>query len=252
MGLAKKKAVSSAAKKKVSKKKSSSKKIKKLSRKGIDSLIVEHRDHGRRLAWSFLSGWRIRMPQDEVVSIVGAALCEAANRFDPGREVAFKTFFFYHLRGMLLKEISRMVKQKSLMRISNHHSEEGIALEAQTSAGLDYPLMEKRTPEKLIQKKQLSNFCLDACEKLDDLEKEVLMRYFVNDQPLVDIAKNLSYCRCHISRVKSKALKKLSTYLQQALGKDIEDIDNIKMPTKKINKRALGAYKGGRGRRKRE
>ena len=124
MGLAKRK--SEASKKK---KKSSSKKIKKLSRKGIDSLIIEHRDHGRRLAWSFLSGWRIRMPQDDVVSIVGAALCEAANRFDPGREVAFKTFFFYHLRGMLLKEVSRMVKQKSLMSISDHHSEEGITLD---------------------------------------------------------------------------------------------------------------------------
>ena len=63
MGLANRKSVSSASKKKVSKKiaskkKASSKKIKKLSRKGIDSLIVEHRDHGRRLAWSFLSGWR--------------------------------------------------------------------------------------------------------------------------------------------------------------------------------------------------
>ena len=249
MGLAKKRSASTSCSRKDSS--LSSKKIKKLTRKGIDSLIVEHRDHGRRLAWSFLSGWRIRMPQDEVVSIVGAALCEAANRFDPSREVAFKTFFFYHLRGMLLKEISRMVKQKKLMHISDHHSEEGITLENQVSASWDYPLVESKTPENLVQKKQLSNFCLSACDKLDDLEKEVLMRYFVNDQALVEIAKNLNYCRCHISRVKSKALKKLAAYLREALGKDIKDLDNIKMPSDKVNKRALSSYKGGRGRRKR-
>ncbi len=250
MGLAKKESKSSKKKVSLEKKVSSSKK-KKLTRKGIDSLIVEHRDHGRRLAWSFLSGWRIRMPQDEVVSIVGAALCEAANRFDPSREVAFKTFFFYHLRGMLLKEITRMVSRKKLMQISDNHSEEGVKLEKQISASWDYPLIESKTPENLTQRKQLSDVCWSACDRLDDLEKEVLMRHFVSDQALVDIAKNLNYCRCHISRVKSKALKKLSMYIKEALGKDISDIENIKIPDNKTDKVKLKAYKGGRGRRKR-
>ena len=223
-------------------------KSKKLSLKKINDLVVDHRDHGRRLAWSFLSSWRIRMPQDEVISVVGAALCEAAHRFDPSREVAFKTFFFYHLRGMLLKEVSRMIDDQKLMHLNYGSSDTEQAM----SASWDYQLVENDNPEKIIEKREISMACWRASQHLDDLEKDVLMRYFVNDEALIDIANTLNYCRCHISRVKSRALIKLSKHLSEELGKDIADLKHLRIPKKSEVARAFSAsYKGGRGRRKR-
>ena len=246
MGLAQLKYSESNSKKALSKKKKAPI-PKKLSLKKINDLVIEHRDHGRRLAWSFLSSWRIRLPQDDVISVVGAALCEAAHRFDPSREVAFKTFFFYHLRGMLLKEISKMIDDQKLMQLSTGANDN----EPVVSASWDYTVVENENPEKLIEKKELSLACWRACQKLDELEREVLMRYFVNDEPLIDIANNLNYCRCHISRVKSRALIKLSKYLSDELGKDLKDIDNIRLPKKASLAKAIATnYKGGRGRRK--
>ena len=48
-----------------------------------------------------------------------------------------------------------------------------------------------------------------ACEKLDLLEREVIYRIYVKEHQLMDIANSLGYSRCHISRVKKKALETL-------------------------------------------
>ncbi len=230
----------------------------KLTPKQMEETILEHREHGRRLAWSFLSSWRIRMPQDEVVSVVGAALCEAAIRFDPSKEVAFKTFFFYHLRGMLLKEISRIIQeQKILQFIPNGMVGNDYRGEQLSVAPIIPPLIETNNPEKIIEQKQVAGACWDACTQLDPLEQEVLIRCFVYDEPLVSIAKELKYCRCHISRVKSRALAKLSQLLSEddVLKDRYEDsevsLEEIALPRAKSSRKKVG-YTGGRGRRKRK
>lgn len=223
--------------------------FKKLSREKMEALILDHRDHGRRLAWSFLTTWRIRMKQDEVISVVGAALCEAANRFDENRGVAFKTFFFYHLRGMLLKEISRMIHEQRVLQFFPHSTMlEGNPGEQGVYSGPPVVPVEQNNPERLIEKKEIAKITWDACAQLDDLEQQVIIRHFVNDQSLIDIAEELNYCRCHISRVKSRGLAKLQRHLRKALqrsedeGRDVVNADALETLRR--------SYTGGRGRRR--
>lgn len=222
------------------------KKGKRLNKKQQEAIIIEHRDHGRRLAWSFLSSWRIRLAQDEVVSVVGAALCEAAVRFDPSREVAFKTFFFYHLRGLLLKEISKMIQNQKVLQLSpGNLNNETLRADQISNSHWDYNLIETENPEKITQRRQIASACWDACAQLDTLEQEVLLRFFVHDEPLVNIAKGLGYCRCHISRVKSRALSKL--------GKLLREPSEVTGAQGVLVQRKAGStedYTGGRGRRK--
>lgn len=241
----------------------------KLSRKKIDQLILEHREHGKRLAWSFLSSWRVRMGQDEVLSVVGAALCEAANRFDPSRDVAFKTFFFYHLRGMLLKEIARVIQeQKVLQFMPTGLGADALRSEQYIPGNWSLQLVENNNPERIIEKRQVASACWEACAQLDTLEQEVLVRYFVYDEPLVQIAKELDYCRCHISRVKSRALNKLSRLLKNSavlverarLAAQVEvdeeeetegSLDDLALaPARGRSAAQRKNYTGGRGRRK--
>jgi len=225
--------------------------FKKLSPEKLEAIILAHRDHGRRLAWSFLTTWRIRMRQDEVVSIVGAALCEAANRFDETRGVAFKTFFFYHLRGMLLKEISRMIHEQRVLQFYPHTVlNEGTSVDQSIYAGPTVIPVEHNNPEKLIEKKEIASLTWGACGRLDELEQEVIVRHFVNDQPLIDIAHELNYCRCHISRVKSRGLAKLQRYLKTSMKAEegVEREALSELPPASDN--SPRSYTGGRGRRR--
>lgn len=229
--------------------------VQKLSKERFEEIILEHREHGRRLAWSFLSSWRVRLHHDEVTSIVGAALCEAAYRFDESRGVAFKTFLFYHLRGMLLKEIARAVSEQRVLQYVPGSS----LTETHGSEGASQPLPESQIidqddPEKLVERQELANICLEACRELDELEKEIVLRHYVYDEPLIDIAEDLQYCRCHISRVKSRGLGKLEVRLRERLfpGEKkhlpiAETAGNRDFPIKRVRSKA---YTGGRGRRK--
>lgn len=228
-----------------------SSKMTKRKRKKADILMVENREHGVKLAWSMLNKWRIRMNPDEVESVVGEALVESALRFDEAKGAQFKTFFFYHLRGMLLKEVAFLIKES---RETFHIPSEVLENPVQASTsnisvgGLmkNHYLIEKRDPEALLIQKQFQKRFWDQCFALDELEKEVTERHFIMDEPLKKIADDLNYCRCHISRVKSRALKTLKEFVPLILDDELTKKDLLRAKETVLAKK----YTGGRGRRK--
>lgn len=227
--------------------------VRKLSPERFEQIVLEHREHGRRLAWSFLSSWRVRLHHDEVSSIVGAALCEAAHRFDESRGVSFKTFLFYHLRGMLLKEIARAVsEQRVLQYVPGSTLSDGLG--SVTDASQTFPdtqPVEMDDPEKIVERQELANICLEACKELDELEREIVLRHYVYDEPLIEIAEDLDYCRCHISRVKSRGLGKLEVYLRDRLYPEQSAAIRERLLARPMSRRQRSKlYTGGRGRRK--
>ena len=80
----------------------------------IDDLILNHRENGRKLARSILRRWRVRMLTDEIDSIVDLTLCEAAKRFSTDFGASFMTFFFYHLRGHLVRAVANAAQASNL------------------------------------------------------------------------------------------------------------------------------------------
>jgi RNA polymerase sigma factor (sigma-70 family) len=233
----------------IQKRLASKKPFKKLTKTQYAKIIVDHYDSSIRLAWSMLNRFRVRLPADEVQSVTGAALCEAATRFDKSLGVSFRTFLFYHLRGLLLREISRKISESRLSTSLDNTDSMTNAARSQESVLWPQALVETHTPENLVVREQISKQCWDACDNLDELEKEVLIRFFVNDQTVADIAKDLGYCRCHVSRVKSKALATLQKRLSHLSPETAEREDSDDMPrlSSLIKK---GSYRGGRGRRR--
>ena len=228
-----------------------------LSQEEFELTVLAHREFGMKLAWSFLGNWRVRMRQDEVESSVGVALVDAGRRFDPSRGVSFRTFFFYYLRGTLLKEISRIINDQKLCKLVPEYA----GPMNQDSEGFVSPqwrqtLIERENPESIFHRRQKAMLCWEACKELDPLEQEVVIRSFVHDQSLVDIAKELDYCRCHISRVKSNALTKLRGTLEKYSVETPKKASAKLAPKKQSKKRSLrknkksGRYTGGRGRRR--
>jgi RNA polymerase sigma factor (sigma-70 family) len=103
-------------------------------------------------------------------------------------------------------------------------------------------IKEVETPDHLLQRKELIDIADNACDKLDSLEQEVILRIFIKGEKLINIAKELGYSRCHISRVKSKALNQLQGEMLESL-KVSEEKSNVREFTKerkKFRRKKLG------------
>lgn len=200
-----------------------------------EALIVKYRLKARKLGRSILRRWHSRMDLDEVDSIVDLSLCEAVKRFDPAKGASFMTFLFYHLKGNLVRAVSTAVATSSIPvfnqdevnlpsgepeHLFGHQFRPLNSSEvAEALASQDVPL-----PDELLWRKELHSQSSLACDKLDPLEREIIKRIFVQEQQIMDIAASLGYSRCHISRVKRKALETL--YDELSLSMDQTDLGN--------------------------
>ena len=193
----------------------------------FDELVVNHRENGRKLSRSILRRWRVRMAPDEIDSIVDLALCEAAHRYDATKGASFMTFFYYHLRGHLVRAVASAANASNIFLAYAQNNGMEIGDWSRTSEeSISYFLpdnslfgrSEEETPEALFLKKEKAERCADAISQLDELEQAVLNRSFRGGEQLIDIASQLGYSRCHISRVKKRALERLQTLLESSEG----------------------------------
>jgi RNA polymerase sigma factor (sigma-70 family) len=191
--------------------------------KDVQDLILTYRENGRKLARSLLRKWRVRLPAEEIDSIVDLTLCEAGSRFCKKHGASFMTFFFYHLRGNLVRTIASATKASSL--VVAYAKTAGVDVSEWATNGEDAPPViselavynEKSAvePESLLIKKEKIEACQSAIGRLDKLEQEILTRSYGDDEALIDIAHSLGYSRCHVSRVKKKALQQLKGLLSK-------------------------------------
>jgi RNA polymerase sigma factor (sigma-70 family) len=179
----------------------------------IDKLVLEHFDKAMAMSYKMLRSWRVQLRLDELKSIVGLALTEAAQRFDPSKQAAFSTFLFYYLRGMLLREISRSVKNSKESfklgiapnALENNSSDSGIVESYANEAVAE----KDNNPENILYRTQVEMFFKDICSQLSEVEKDVVFLNLMEDKALKDVAAELNFTRSYVSRVKRHAIEKL-------------------------------------------
>ncbi len=199
-----------------------------LSRQQQEDMILEYRLKARSLAHSLLRRWHSRLDSQEVESLVDLSLCEAVRRFNKRNGASFITFLFYHLRGNLIRAIATAASlnyvplpdfdgmDSSIERGGTSRGRIANAIEiADTFCHHDNQL-----PDAALLQKELAQLSSGACAKLDPLEKEVVYRIYVQEEQLLDIANSLGYSRCHISRVKRKAIEALYSDLSNSIYPD--------------------------------
>jgi RNA polymerase sigma factor (sigma-70 family) len=178
------------------------------------------------------------MDLDEVDSIVDLSLCEAVKRFDPAKGASFMTFLFYHLKGNLVRAVTSAATSNSIPVYNSDELETqvgepdhlfGHQFRAMNSAEVAEAVASQDTPlpDEVLWRKELHSQSTLACEKLDPLEREIIKRIFLQEQQIMEIAATLGYSRCHISRVKKKALETLYNELTGTMS----DIDLGKKPS---------------------
>ena len=211
-----------------------------LSPRVREELVLKYQEKARKIAFSILRRWRARIDLQEVHSVVDLSLCEAVKNFNPNRGANFTTFLFYHLRGNLIRTVTSLAKHGSVPLTEMEGSErEGRRETHGVSAAEVAEALTSRdglSPDEFLMKKELLEASREACAKLDPLEREVLERVFINEEQLTDVANSMGYSRCHISRVKRKALealeKNLSGYL--AVERAVEPVRKATMAVRKI------------------
>ena len=203
-----------------------------------EALIVKYRLKARKLGRSILRRWHARMDLDEVDSIVDLSLCEAVKRFDPAKGASFMTFLFYHLKGNLVRAVTTAAAANSIPVFNADENEVqvgepdhlfGHQFRAMNSAEVAEAVVSQDAPlpDEMLWRKELHGKSSIACEKLDPLEREIIKRIFLQEQQIMDIAATLGYSRCHISRVKKKALETLYNELSGSMN----DTDLGKKPS---------------------
>ncbi|MFN8391696.1 MAG: sigma-70 family RNA polymerase sigma factor [Bdellovibrionota bacterium] len=227
----------------------------------VNRLILNHRENGRKLARSILRRWRVRMPAEEIDSIVDLSLCEAARRYSSERGASFMTFFFYHLRGHLVRAVARAAQGNNVfLSFAKNAGVDAsdwshLSNEVIWSYVPEYLVFGQRdieTPEHAMIRREKIRQCQSACSQLDNLEKEIIDRSFSSEQPLVDIAKTLGYSRCHISRVKKTALDRLKTLLDGVTEEAVTEKKEELAPVTNVSTlRATSAERKGVARRSR-
>jgi len=162
-----------------------------------------------------------------VESVVDLSLCEAVRRYDPKKGASFMTFLFYHLRGNLIRAVSAAANANLIPAAdgegtdSSNHAKTGGHFSA-TEVAEALCSHDHLLPDEALFRKEMARLGSSACLGLDDLEREVIYRIYVKEQQLIDIARTLGYSRCHISRVKRKALEAMCDRLVRSVKGEVE------------------------------
>ncbi|MBX7137413.1 MAG: sigma-70 family RNA polymerase sigma factor [Oligoflexia bacterium] len=189
-----------------------------LTQRQKDNLVITYQIKARKMAFSILRRWHSRLDLQEVHSIVDLSLCEAVKHFNPTKGASFLTFLFYHLRGNLIRAVTTAAKLNAipLSDLDPMQPEDQDSAKQSDGRGISAAEVadalssrEAPLPDEVLARKELIRASLDACQKLDTLEREVLFRIFLQEEQLLDVAASLGYSRCHISRVKRRALESL-------------------------------------------
>lgn len=190
-----------------------------------EQLILDHMQKGRQIAHSLLKRWRSRLEAAEVDSVVDLSLCEAAARFDPSKGVSFITFLFYHLKGNLVRLVID-ASTRNFIPVSELEATEGLESwhNKLLSVGAADALRREAeaSPYEVLEKKELASVTMQICSKLSPVEQEIVHRIFVLEEQVLDVAEALGYSRCHVSRIKTRALELLEREIGKVEGYQAE------------------------------
>ena len=160
------------------------------------------------------------------------------------------TFFFYHLRGHLVRAVSKAAHAGNIfmafaantgMDASQWHDIDAEVLWGYLPDQSVFGNKEVETPENKILKNEKIKECRTALSKLDTLEQQILIRSYKHEQTASLISrKSLGYSRCHISRVKKSALNHMKANLSEAEGK-VEKKPKHKRRARRISDKRLAS-----------
>lgn len=190
---------------------------------------------------------------EELAAYGFRGLVEAADRFDPNRGVAFKTFSYYRIRGAIFdglrqtgwlsrREYARFQAASNdlLQSLSDRPGPDRPDQPAEEAANqlaealdqlavvfvtsLDQGTMERtadsRAPDaaQILEARDARARVRQALEKLPERERTLIQLYYFEDQSLETAGKALGLSKSWASRLHARAIQSLGALLDASLG----------------------------------
>jgi RNA polymerase sigma factor for flagellar operon FliA len=214
---------------------------------GSDRLVETFRTYSHAIAAEVLRKYPA-VDRDDIIGAAELGLVEAANNFDPGRGVLFKTFAYYRIRGAIydsLRKTGWFAKDAARMRFESGANEllSDYANDAQPAGNPEAAVQELQdltasvvncyflsvTPtdedladtgaksvEELYIDQEMCQKLRQALAKLPDRNREVLEAYYFRDETLESIGARLGLSKSWLSRLHAKSLEILRGVLQRS------------------------------------
>ncbi len=228
------------------------------NKKKKDELVKSMLPRVKEIAYSFYNKFSFVEPSlelNDIIQIGVLGLLDAVNKFDETKEVKFKTYAEFRIKGAILDELRKedilpRYKREVVKRVDNainklssklmrEPTEEEIAKELNMSVDdvfealrhkdnsyyLSYSDVEPFLsnvkdifdPQLNSIKSELKEKLAIAIEKLSDKEKLVLSLYFYEEMTLKEIGEILEISESRVSQIRSEALKKLKKYFHELI-----------------------------------
>ncbi|MGI6681336.1 MAG: sigma-70 family RNA polymerase sigma factor [Bdellovibrionota bacterium] len=201
-------------------------------------LILNHREQAIKMAKSILKKWGSYLDDDEIISTSDLSLCEAASRFDESKNASFITFLYYYLKGNLIKAITHSATINGLDRdayLDRIGKSDSILAKEKLQDALNSEIADatigssSKSPVENILKEELYSLSKEAYLKLDDIERSVIEKIYFKGQQVMQVAKELGYSRCHISRIRKRSIEVLQNFINVELNKESKNADNANL-----------------------
>lgn len=169
------------------------------------------------------SGMHLFTEVDELISDGCIGLIEAAQKFDPDREIDFRTFAKHRIRGAMLDGVRKFnllsrEKKEDCPRsraFSILNDSATVALDAKRSDGSlcqDLPDKKEVVEDVVldrIEQEEVAERVQKALSQLDEQERHIIQRSFFDGMSLAEIGQELGVTGSNICRIRSKVYKKL-------------------------------------------
>ena len=215
------------------------------------ALIDKHRSYARAIAAEVLRRLPPHTEKDELEAAADLGLVEAAQAFDAGRGVQFKTFSYYRIRGAIYDSIRRATwlskAEYDKIRFeaaANAYMEDQAQVAAPDSApehlldsmtraseslavcywlsleaeGMPSPEDPSLGAEERLIEDEQSRLLREAISRLPENQRTVLEGYYFQDKKFNEVADELGLSKSRVSRIHAKGLEALKSALAGSLA----------------------------------
>jgi RNA polymerase sigma factor for flagellar operon FliA len=215
-----------------------------------EELILSHLPLVRHVVGKMLAQFPPNIDVENLESAGILGLVEAANNFDPGRGIQFKTFAYTRIRGAVLDELRRnsplpqqMLERLARVRQAHKNLRPPVTVEALAAAtGLStdevadclaaYRLSrmlsldrsaerigtrltdQQDQPDVQVEREDEKRLLAEALAALPERERLVVTLYYLEDLRLKEIGQVLELSESRVSRVLNAALFHLGEYMR--------------------------------------
>lgn len=148
----------------------------------------------------------------ELCDLVGYGifgLIKAIEKFDLDKNIKFKTFAYYKIKGAIFDEL-RMIDW-----IPRHTKLKKMKTKKIKQLSFDQP--DTLTIEDIIEKKEIKKYIKMKIEQLPFIEKKIIILYHFENLKQKEIAEVLKMANCTVSKIYNKALKNLKKIIMKEM-----------------------------------